>query len=378
MKIPFNKPHIIGAELDYIVQAVESGKISGNGLFTQKCQRFFEKKYGVPKCLLTTSGTDALEMAAILCEVEPGDEVILPSYTFVSTANAFLLRGATIKLVDSELETPNISVQAIAEAISPKTKVIVVVHYAGVACDMDAIMALANEHQILVVEDAAQAIDAYYKGKPLGTIGDLGAFSFHETKNIIAGEGGLLSINNADFAPRAEVIWEKGTNRSAFFRGEIDKYTWVDVGSSFLPSELVAAFLYAQLENIEKIQKRRIEIWNSYYKGLRPLEDSGQISLPKLPDYATNNAHMFYVLCESIDTRSRLIKYLKERGILAVFHYVPLHLPEFYSENNLLTLPNAERYGNVLLRLPLFYSLTNENVQEIISLINIFYEDEKR
>lgn len=377
MKIPFNKPNIIGKELEYIKEAVDSGKISGNGIFTKKCQKFFEEQLGVAKCLLTTSCTDALEMAAILCDIQPGDEVILPSYTFVSTANAFLLRGAVIKLVDSESDNPNMSIEAIRQEITSKTKVIVVVHYAGVACDMDEVMAVAEKNNLLVVEDAAQAIDSRYKGRPLGSIGHLGAFSFHETKNIIAGEGGLLTINDPRFADRAEIIWEKGTNRSAFFRGEIDKYTWVDVGSSFLPSELVAAFLYAQLENLEKIQSRRKAIWEQYNKGLQHLSDSGLIQLPQIPEYAENNGHLFYLLCENLETRSRLIQYLKTQGILAVFHYIPLHLPAFYSKSNPLTLPNAERFGETLLRLPLFYNLSDTEIQTIISAINTFFKHEK-
>lgn len=377
MKIPFNKPSIIGNELNYIKAAVESGKISGNGLFTKKCQNFFQNKLGVPKCLLTTSCTDALEMAAILCNIQPGDEVILPSYTFVSTANAFLLRGAVIKLVDSESNNPNMSVEAIRQNITSKTKVIVVVHYAGVACDMDKIMELADENDLLVVEDAAQAIDSFYKRKPLGSIGHLGAFSFHETKNIISGEGGLLTINDMKFAERAEIIWEKGTNRSAFFRGEIDKYTWVDIGSSFLPSELVAAFLFAQLEHLDKIQSRRKAIWQQYFDGLVPLAKEGLIQLPKVPDFATNNGHLFYFLCQNLDTRSQLIQHLKAAGILAVFHYIPLHLPNFYKEKNPLILPNAERFGETLLRLPLFYNLTDSEVQIILSSINTFFKNEK-
>ena len=378
MKIPFNKPSIIGEELKYIQEAVESGKISGNGLFTKKCQSFFQKKFGIKKCLLTTSCTDALEMAAILCNIQPGDEVIIPSYTFVSTANAFLLRGATIKLVDSYQQHPNVSVEAIQQAITPRTKVIVVVHYAGVACDMDAIMNLAKTHNLLVVEDAAQAIDSYYKGKPLGSIGHLGTFSFHETKNIISGEGGLLAINDESFFDRAEIIWEKGTNRSAFFRGEVDKYTWVDIGSSFLPSELVAAFLYAQLENLDKIQQKRVEIWNTYYQELKPLAEQGLIEVPYLPEFATNNGHLFYLLCKNLEIRTNLINYLKSKGILAVFHYVPLHTPEFYSNKEPIQLPNAERFGDCLVRFPLYYQLTETELQYIIQEVkHFFYEKNK-
>ncbi len=378
MKIPFNKPHLIGGELAYIQQAVLSGKISGNGIFSKKCQAFFEQKFQISKCLLTTSCTDALEMAAILCDIQPGDEVIIPSYTFVSTANAFLLRGAEIKLVDSSIAHPNVCVEEIRKNISPKTKVIVVVHYAGVACDMDAIMDIAKMHNLLVVEDAAQAIDSYYKGKPLGGIGDFGTFSFHETKNIISGEGGLLAINDEKYIKRAEIIWEKGTNRSAFFRGEIDKYTWVDIGSSFLPSELVSAFLYAQLENLDKIQQRRIEIWNNYYAGLQPLEEKGCLQRPQVMEYATNNGHLFYIICKNIEIRGALINHLKKKGILAVFHYVPLHTSDFYKKKSKLKLPNAERFGNCLLRLPLFYQLSDQEIQFIIQeIIYFFNENEK-
>jgi len=373
MKIPFNKPHIIGPELDYIKEAVESGKISGNGHFSKKCQDFFENKYGFKKCLMTTSCTDALEMAAILCDIQPEDEVIIPSYTFVSSANPFLLRGATIKLVDSNPEFPNISVESIKKNLTEKTKVIVVVHYAGIACDMDSIMEIANKHGILVVEDAAQAIDSYYKKKPLGGIGHLGAFSFHETKNIISGEGGMLVINEERFIDRAEIIWEKGTNRSAFFRGEIDKYTWVDIGSSFLPSELISAFLYAQLENLKKIQKKRIDIWDTYYRKLLPLEDKGFFKLPKKPDYATNNGHLFCIFCNNLKDRSDLIKYLKTKGILAVFHYVPLHTAPFYKAKIQTHLPNAEKFGDCLVRLPTFYKLSSEELNYIIQEINFFF-----
>ena len=374
IKIPFNKPSIIGNELAYIEQAVASGKISGNGGFTKKCQAYFEQTLGSQKCLLTTSCTDAIEMSAILSEIGPGDEVILPSFTFVSTANPFLLRGATIKLADSYGTQPNIDPASIISRITDRTKVIVVVHYAGVACDMDKIMAIAKEKNILVIEDAAQAIDAYYKGVPLGSIGDLGTFSFHETKNIIAGEGGLLSINNPKFNARSEIIWEKGTNRSAFFRGEIDKYTWVDIGSSFLPSELIAAFLYAQIEKLSTIQDRRKAIWERYFKELNNLAEKGYITLPHLPDYATNNGHLFYFLCSSLEERTKLLKYLKSNGILAVFHYVPLHSTDFYKNHEDISLPNADKFGNCLVRLPLFYELSETNQSFILEKIINFYQ----
>ena len=379
--IPFNKPFIIGNELRYIEEAVKSGKISGDGHFTKKCQQFFEQKYGFQKVLLTTSCTDALEMAAILCDVKEGDEVIVPSYTFVSSANAFALRGAKIIFVDSESEQPNISVAAIAKHVNPKTKVIVPVHYAGVACDMEAIMQLAVEHNLFVVEDAAQAIDSYFTfsdgtRKPLGGLGHFAAFSFHETKNIIAGEGGMLVINDARFNQRAEVIREKGTNRSAFFRGEINKYGWVDIGSSFLPSELISAFLYAQLEQLDKVQERRLYIWNLYYLGLRELEETGKLSLPVIPDYATNNAHMFYIICKTYEERTALIQKLKENEIHAVFHYLSLNKSDYYlKDNEPIDISNSDRFTDCLLRLPLYFDLTNDEVKYITSIINSFYSN---
>ncbi len=374
--IPFNKPYLTGKEAHYLYQAVYSGKISGNGIFTQKCQAFLEQKYGFLKTLLTTSCTDALEMAALLLGITVGDEIIMPSYTFVSTSNAFVLRGAKIVFADSYPSNPNINPAAIAALISPKTKAIVVVHYAGVACDMDAIMAIAEQYNIPVVEDAAQAIDSFYKGRPLGSIGHFGAFSFHETKNIISGEGGMLAINDKRFLKRAEIIWEKGTNRAAFFRGEVDKYGWVDVGSSFLPAETVAAFLYAQLENLTDIQNQRKKIWNSYQKGLESLAKSGKVQLPIVPTYATNNAHMFYLVCDNVEQRSALIKHLRANEIYAVFHYLSLHQSEFYSsKHDGRLLPNCDRFANNLVRLPLFYELTNENINSIIAAVHAFYEE---
>ncbi|MBP5260412.1 MAG: dTDP-4-amino-4,6-dideoxygalactose transaminase, partial [Paludibacteraceae bacterium] len=328
--IPFNKPYLTGKETHYMYQAVQKGKLSGNGDFTKQCQRFFEEKYGFKKCLLTTSCTDALEMAAILCDLKPGDEVIVPSYTFVSSALAFVRAGAKIVFADSMQRNPNIDANLIESLITPRTKVIVPVHYAGVACDMDAIMAVAERHGLLVVEDAAQAIDSYYEGRPLGSIGHLAAFSFHETKNIIAGEGGLLAINDERFIRRSEIIWEKGTNRAEYFRGEVNKYGWVDTGSSFLPSEIVAAFLWAQLENLDAIQRRRKEIWECYYKALQPMAKQGLFSLPVVPDYATNNAHMFYLMFPDLAKRTDFIAKMKARDILCVFHYLALHNSEFY------------------------------------------------
>lgn len=358
-------------------QAVYTGKLSGNGVFTKKCQQFFESKYGFKKAILTTSGTDALEMAAILCDVKPGDEVIVPSYTFVSSALAFVRQGARIIFADSCEHNPNINAEKIEALITPKTKVIVPVHYAGVACDMDRIMDIANRHNILVVEDAAQAIDSYYKGKPLGGIGHLGCFSFHETKNVTAGgEGGLLVVNDERFIRRAEIIWEKGTNRAEFFRGMVNKYGWVDTGSSFLPSEINSAFLWAQLEDLDMIQDRRKAIWNMYYEGLKDLAGKGCFTMPDLPEYASNNGHMFYLVCRNLDERTKLIAYLKEQGVLAVFHYLSLHLSDYYRnhhEGEIPDLPCCDRFADCLVRLPMFFELKDEDVQKIIDGIKGFF-----
>ena len=371
-RIPFNKPHLTGRETDYIRQAVESGKISGNGLFTQKCQTFFEGKYGFRKALLTTSCTDALEMAAILCGVGPGDEVIVPSYTFVSTALAFVRQGAKIVFADSRPDEPNLDVSKIEALITSRTKVIVPVHYAGVACDMDAVMEIANRHGLLVVEDAAQAIDSYYIGRDgvrraLGSIGHFGCFSFHETKNIISGEGGMLVVNDERFISRAEIIWEKGTNRSQFFRGEVNKYGWVDTGSSFLPSEIVAAFLWAQLENLDDIQAKRISHWNLYKEQLESLSSELHCSLPFIPSYATNNAHMFYLVFDCLERRSNFIESLKKAGVLSVFHYLSLHSSPFYREkHDGRRLSQCDRYADCLVRLPMFFGLEPDVVIEAI------------
>ena len=358
--IPFNKPYLTGKETLYIEQAVQSGKISGNGQFTQKCQQFFQEKYAIKKCLLTTSCTDALEMAAILATISDGDEVIVPSYTFVSSALAFVRQGATIIFADSEQQSPNLDVATLASLITAKTKAIVVVHYAGIAVAMDEVMDLANKHNLLVIEDAAQAIDSYYKGRALGSIGHLAAFSFHETKNVIAGEGGLLAVNDERFIERSEIIWEKGTNRASFFRGEVNKYGWVDTGSSFLPSEVTAAFLWAQLENIEKIQVRRKLIWDTYKEGLAALETKGRIVLPVIPDYATNNAHMFFIVCASLEERSHLISHLKAKDIHAVFHYLSLHKSDFYLQDHAEQfLPHADFFKGRLLSLSFYYCPRN-------------------
>lgn len=372
MNIPFNKPYLTGKEAHYMYDAVHTGKLSGNGKYTQKCHSWFEHYYGFGKCLLTTSCTDALEMAAILIGIQPGDEVILPSYTFVSTANAFILRGAKLVFADSRIDHPGIDESAIESLITNRTKAIVPVHYAGVACDMDAIMDIAKKHGLFVIEDAAQAIDSFYTGKDgikraLGSIGHLAAFSFHETKNIISGEGGMLAINDMQFAHRAEIIWEKGTNRSSFFRGEIDKYGWVDVGSSFLPSEVIAAFLWAQVENVEVIQKKRRSIWNEYYKNLSSWAKKHSIQMPIIPDYASNNGHMFYLVCQNFDQRTRLISHLKTNGILSVFHYISLHSSPFYEDkHDGRVLSETDRYSDCLIRLPMFYEL---DVEEVINAI---------
>lgn len=374
MKIPFNKPYLTGKEAHYLYQAVLSGKISGNGVFTQKCHCFFEEKYNIKKALLTTSCTDALEMAALLIDIQPGDEVIMPSFTFVSAPNAFVLRGARIVFADSEEKTPNLTIQKLEDLITAKTKAIVPVHYAGVACDMDPLMELAHQHNLFVIEDAAHGIDSYYKDKPLGSIGHMGAFSFHETKNVISGEGGMLAINDERFCRRAEIIWEKGTNRAAFFRGEVDKYGWVDIGSSFLPSDIIAAFLYAQLENLEDIQQKRKRIWAHYHVGLKPLEEKGYLRLPYIPAFATNNAHMFYIILRNEKERDQLLKFLNENGINAVFHYLSLHKSKFYqNKHDGRELPMCDFYTDCLLRLPFYYELSIEQIDFIIDKVNSFF-----
>ena len=373
--IDFNRPHFTGNELRYIQDAVKNEKhISGNGVYTKRCQLFFEEKYGFNKCLLTTSCTDALEMAAILCGIQPGDEVIVPSYTFVSSALAFVRQGAKIVFADSMKRNPNINAEQIEALITPRTKAIVPVHYAGVACDMDAIKEIAEKHRLFVIEDAAQAIDSFYKGKPLGSIGHMAAFSFHETKNVISGEGGMLVVNDKRLIRRSEIIWEKGTNRAEFFRGEVNKYGWVDTGSSFLPSELTAAFLWAQLEVLEDIQAKRKQLWNRYYELLRPMADRDCFHLPDIPDYATNNAHMFYLVCNSLEKRSALIKFLKENEMQAVFHYLSLHSSPYYQDkHDGRLLPNCDRYADCLVRLPMYYDLEEKEVDIICGLVQSFY-----
>ena len=367
--IPFNKPYLTGKEAHYMYDAIYTGKLSGNGKYTRYCQEYFEQNYGFKKTLLTTSCTDALEMCAMLLNVKDGDEIIVPSFTFVSTALAFVRQGAKIIFADSLPDNPNLDVSKIEALITPRTKAIVPVHYAGVAVDMDPLMDLAKKYNLFVIEDAAQAIDSFYKGKALGTIGHLSAFSFHETKNIISGEGGMLGINDEQFIKRAEIIWEKGTNRASFFRGEVNKYGWEDTGSSYLPSESTAAFLYAQIENIKDIQQKRKLLWDTYYNGLLPL--TNKIGFPKVPAYATNNAHMFYIVLDNPSQRQSLIEYLKENDIYAVFHYLSLHKSPFYLKNNLERpeLIFSDRYSDCLLRLPMFYDLTVEDVKIISNKI---------
>ena len=374
--IDFNIPPFTGKELEYMQQAIENKKICGDGEFTKKCSRWMEEKFQVNHVLLTTSCTHALEMAAVLTQVKPGDEVILPSYTFVSTADAFVQRGATLVFVDIRPETMNLDERLIEDAITEKTKVIVPVHYAGVGCAMDEIMEIAARHHLMVVEDAAQGVYAYYKGRALGTIGDFGCYSFHETKNYSMGEGGALVFQNNDYLERAEIVREKGTDRSKFFRGQVDKYRWMDYGSSYLPSDLNAAYLWAQLEVAEKIRKDRLESWNYYHEALRPLADAGYIEQPFIPDYAEHNAHMYYIKTKDLETRGRLIDFLAKREIHTVFHYVPLHsapagqkFGRFHGEDR-YTTKESER----LLRLPMYYQLKEEDQEQVVKAVKEFYE----
>lgn len=372
--IGFNKPYLTGNEQEYIERVFQSQKLSGNGEFTQKCQRFIEERFGIKKCLLTSSATDALEMIALLLNIKAGDEVIMPSYTFVSTANAFVLRGAKIVFADSSINDPNIDPDLIEPLITQRTKAIVVVHYAGSCCDMDKVLAIAKRYNLYVVEDAAQAINSFYKGKPLGTLGHLACFSFHETKNISSGEGGALLINDDSFIKRAEIIWEKGTNRAAFYRGEIDKYTWVDVGSSFLPSEITAALLWAQLEKFDEILSRRLELWDHYLSNLR--SSSIRISLPIVPSDVIHNGHIFYLLTKSENERNELIDFLNYHGVNAIFHYITLHTSNFYQNANrnehLTHLTNSERFGKCLVRLPIYNELTFPQLDTICKTVSNF------
>jgi dTDP-4-amino-4,6-dideoxygalactose transaminase len=363
--IPFNKPYLTGKETEFIEEAIHLGKISGNGQFTKKCQDFFQQSYGFKKCLLTTSCTDALEMAALLLDIKMGDEIIVPSYTFVSSALAFVRQGAKIVFADSRADHPGIDEDSIEEWITPKTKAIVVVHYAGVACDMDKILALAKKYDLFVVEDSAHAFDGFYKGRALGSIGHLGCFSFHETKNIQCGEGGMLTVNDERFIRRAEIIWEKGTNRAAFSRGEVNKYNWVDIGSSFLPSEISAVFLWAQIGSIRLIQDRRKEIWKWYDNNVHEIFNQFTFKKPFIPEYSANNAHMYYLVFNSGAERTEMIDYLKRKNIHAVFHYLCLHKSPYYrSKHDGRELVNAERYEECLLRLPLYFEI---NMNEFLT-----------
>lgn len=374
MEVVFNRPYITGREVHHLAQVARSGKLSGNGPYTRLCHDFFEQRFGFNKVFLTTSCTDALEMAAILCDIQAGDEVIMPSYTFVSSANAFMLRGARIRFADTYSYYPNIDPEAVKQLITPKTKAIVVVHYAGAACDMNEIMNIAAQHNLLVVEDGAHAIDSYHQGKPLGGIGHLGAFSFHETKNIISGEGGMLVVNDKKFIRRAEIIWEKGTDRAAFSRGEVNKYGWKDIGSSFLPSEITAAMLYAQLEQFDEIQSKRKNVWNHYFTGLKPLEEKGLIRIPSLPGWATVNGNMFYLITKDREERAALLSFLKKEGIYAVFHYLPLHSSDFFQDkHDGRTLPNTEHFSGCLIRLPFFNEMKDEEIDYVVRSIKKFF-----
>lgn len=374
--ISFNKPPYVGEEIKYIEEAVKAQKICGDGQFTKKCNKWFEDKTGAAKVLLTTSCTHATELAALLLDIQPGDEVIMPAYTFVSTADAFVLRGATAVFVDINPKTMNIDENLIEDAITEKTKAIVPVHYAGVSCEMDKIMEIAQKHNLYVVEDAAQGVMSTYKGKALGTIGDYGCYSFHETKNYSMGEGGALLIRDGKNAELAEIIREKGTNRSKFFRGQIDKYTWVEAGSSYLPSDMNAAYLWAQLQKADEINENRLQSWNRYYEGLKDLKEAGKIELPYVPEYCEHNAHMFYIKAKDLEERSALISYLKENGVTAVFHYIPLHTApagkeygRFHGEDK-YTTKESER----IIRLPMYYELDEQDAKKVMDLIHTFYK----
>lgn len=374
--ISFNKPPYVGEEIKYIEEAVKAQKICGDGQFTKKCNQWFEDKTGAAKVLLTTSCTHATELAALLLDIQPGDEVIMPAYTFVSTADAFVLRGATAVFVDINPKTMNIDENLIEDAITEKTKAIVPVHYAGVSCEMDKIMEIAKKHNLYVVEDAAQGVMSTYKGKALGTIGDYGCYSFHETKNYSMGEGGALLIRDGKNAELAEIIREKGTNRSKFFRGQIDKYTWVEAGSSYLPSDMNAAYLWAQLQKADEINENRLQSWNRYYEGLKDLKEAGKIELPYVPEYCEHNAHMFYIKAKDLEERSALISYLKENGVTAVFHYIPLHTApagkeygRFHGEDK-YTTKESER----IIRLPMYYELDEQDAKKVMDLIHTFYK----
>ena len=375
--ISFNQPPYVGKELEYIRQAIANSKISGDGEFTKKCNQWMEERFQAQKVLLTTSGTTALDMAMFLCDIHPGDEVILPSYTFSSTANAAVLAGATLVFVDVRPDTMNIDETKIEKAITDKTKAIIAVHYAGIACEMDTIMDIAKRHHLLVVEDAAQGVMSAYKGRALGTIGDFGCYSFHETKNYSMGEGGAIVINNEKYNEKAEIMREKGTNRAKFFRGQVDKYTWVDFGDSYLPSDMNAAYLWAQLEEADTINEARLAIWNAYYQAFKPLEDKGLVTLPTVPADCRHNAHMFYLKLKTLEERSAFIAFLRERGVMSVFHYIPLHSAPAgikfgrFDGEDVYTTADSER----LTRLPLYYGMTDEDLQKVIESVLAFFAE---
>lgn len=375
--IPFNIPPYVGKELDYVRQAVEAHKICGDGQFTKKCNEWFEKRFGAQKVLLTTSGTTALDMAALLCDIKSGDEVILPSFTFSSTATAFVLAGAKLVFVDVRPDTMNMDETKIEAAITDKTKVIVPVHYAGIACEMDTIMDIARRHGLMVVEDAAQGVMSTYKGRALGTIGDFGCYSFHETKNYSMGEGGALVINDARYNERAEILREKGTNRAKFFRGQVDKYTWVDFGDSYLPSDMNAAYLWGQLRAADEINDFRLKVWNTYNNAFTPLAKAGKVVLPTVPSECVHNAHMYYLKCKDLEERTRFIQFLKQRGVMAVFHYVPLHsapagekFGRFHGED-IYTTAESDR----LVRLPMYYGIKEEEVEQVCQAVKDFFSE---
>lgn len=374
MKIPFNKPWFTGREIQNITSAASFGHISGNGLYTKKCHDFFAETYGFKNSFLTSSCTDAMEMVAILLDLKQGDEVIMPSYTFVSTTSPFILKGAKILFADSMPNHPNIDLEHAESLITPNTKVLMVMHYGGVAVDMDKAVEICEKHKLILLEDTAHAIDSYYKGKPLGSFGQFSTCSFHETKNISSGEGGLLVVNDEDYVKRAEIVWQKGTNRSAFSRGEVNKYEWVDVGASFTPSDMIAAFLYAQLQHIEDIQNTRIKIWEHYQSRLEPLARKGLFNIPVIPDFATNNAHVYYIVTRNIYERNKLLDFLNDNNIQAVFHYLPLHLSPYYIDKyNGKPLDNVQKFADRLIRLPLFYELSLEIVDFICDKVEEFY-----
>ena len=376
-KIPFNKPFFAGKEVQNIVNAAYYGHLSANGPFTKMCHYFFEERWGFKKTYMTTSCTDAFEMAALLMDLKEGDEVIMPSFTFVSTTSPFILRGAKLVFADSRDDHPNMDMEKVEELITEKTKVLVVMHYGGVAVDMDKAVELAEKYNLILLEDVAHAIDSYYKGKPLGTFGDFAAFSFHETKNVSSGEGGLLAINNEQYIEQADIVWEKGTNRTAFEDGKVNQYEWVGLGASYNPSDMIAGMLYAQLENIEDIQRKRIQIWEQYYEKLKVLEEKNLVVIPHIPDYATNNGHLFYLLLEDKKQRDALIKFMDDNHVMTVFHYLPLHSsPYFKSKHDGRALPNCERYADTLVRLPFFYELPLMIVDLIADKVKEFFEVE--